>query len=97
MVIGNLTRKERVFDILADIRDLHTIQDKSKRIQQLESIAESIGELREPREYEMCRVQNLAEIWRHDYKSGVGYTIAEDIDMLHRFMEQSLLSKTIRR
>lgn len=96
MVIGNLTRKERVFDILSDIRDLHTIQDKDKRIQQLESIAESIGELREKRAYEACRVRNLAEVWRHDYKAGVGYTVTEDIDNLYYFMEQSLLSKTIR-
>lgn len=96
MVIGNLTRRERVFDILSDIRDLHTIQDKDKRIQQLESIAESIGELREKRAYEVCRVRNLAEIWRHDYKAGVGYTVTEDIDNLYYYMEQSLLSKTIR-
>lgn len=96
MVIGNLTRKERVFDILADIRDLHTIQDKDKRIQQLESIAESIGELREKCAYEACRVRNLAEIWRNDYKAGVGYTVTEDIDNLYYFIEQSLLSKTIR-
>ena len=96
MVIGNLTRRERVFDILADIRDLHTIQDKDKRIQQLESISESIGELREKREYEACRVRNIAEIWRNDYKAGVGYTVTEDIDNLYYFIEQSLLSKTIR-
>lgn len=96
MVIGNLTRRERVFDILADIRDLHTIQDKDKRIQQLESIAESIGELREKRESEACRVRNLTEVWRNDYKAGVGYTVTEDIDNLYYFIEQSLLSKTIR-
>ena len=97
MVIGNLTRKERVFDILADIRDLHTIDDNGKRIQQLESIAESIGELNENRSNEQWRVMNLADVWRTGYKADKGYTLAEDIDLLHLFMEQSLLSKTIRR
>lgn len=96
MVIGNLTRKERVFDILADIRDLHTIQDKDKRIQQLESIAESIGELREKRSYEQCLVHNLVVLWRDDLNGAAGFTIENDIDNLYYFMEQSLLSKTIR-
>jgi hypothetical protein len=97
MVIGNLTRKERVFDILSDIRDLHTIQDKSKRIQQLESIAESIGELREPRSYEQCLVLNLSVLWKDNLNGAAGYTIADDINRLHDYMEQSLRSKTIRR
>ena len=96
MVIGNLTRKERVFDILADIRDLHTIQDKDERIQQLDSIAESIGELGEKRSYEQCLVHNLAVLWREGLNGAAGFTIENDIDRLHDYMQQSLLSKTIR-
>ena len=96
MVIGHLTRKERVFDILADIRDLHTIQDKDERIQQLESIAESIGELGEKRSYEQCLVHNLAVLWREGLNGAAGFTIENDIDRLHDYMQQSLLSKTIR-
>lgn len=97
MVIGNLTRKERVFDILADIRDLHTIQDKEERIEQLESIVTSIAELGEKRSYEQCLVLNLSVLWKDNLNGAAGYTIADDIDRLHNYMEQSLLSKTIRR
>lgn len=97
MVIGNLTRKERVFDILADIRDLHTIQDKEERIEQLESIATSIAELGEKRSYEQCLALNLSVLWKDNLNGAAGYTIADDIDRLHNYMEQSLLSKTIRR
>lgn len=96
MVIGNLTRKERVFDILADIRDLHTIQDEDERIQQLESIAESIEELRENRLTEQFQVHNIIEICRNFHKSEMHFAITEEIDRLHTYMQQSLLSKTIR-
>jgi hypothetical protein len=97
MVIGNLTRKERVLDILADIHDIHEIQNKDERIQQLESIAESIGELGEKRSYEQCLVHNLAVLWRDDLTGAAGFTIADDIDRLHDYMQQSLFSKTIRK
>lgn len=97
MVTGNLTRKERVFDILADIRDLHTIQDKDTRIRQLESIAESIGKLGEKRSYEQCLVHNLAVLWRDNLNGAAGFTIENDIDRLHNYMQQSLFSKTIRK
>ena len=96
MVIGNLSRKERVFDILADIRDLHTIQDKSERIQQLESIAESIGELNENRIQLQNAVLNYISLWNNDSRSEC-YCINDDIHTLHMYTEQSLRSKTIRR
>lgn len=94
MVIGNLTRKERVFDILADIRDLHTIQDKDKRIQQLESIAESIGEIGENRIQLQNAVLNYISLWNNESRSEC-YCIHDDINSLHDYTEQSLRSKTI--
>ena len=96
MVIGNLSRKERVFDILSDIRDLHTIQDKGKRIQQIESIAESIGELNENRIPLQNTVLNYINLWNDKFHSEC-YCINDDIDTLHMYAEQSLRSKTIRR
>ena len=96
MVIGNLSRKERVFDILADIRDLHTIQDKNERIQQLESIAESIGELNENRIQLQNAVLNYISLWNNDSRSEC-YCVNDDINTLHMYTEQSLRSKTIRR
>jgi hypothetical protein len=83
MVIGNLTQRERKFDILADIRDLHTIDDKSRRINQLESIAESITELKSNHAALRDLVINLAGIWQIDCTSSAGYTIADDINTLH--------------
>lgn len=97
MVIGNLTRRERVFDILADIRDLHTIQDKDERIEQLESIATSIAELGENRKTLHELVINLANLWRINCNGAEGFTLSNDIDRLHDYVEQSLRSKTIAR
>ena len=96
MVIGNLTRKERVFDILADIHDITEIEDNDSRIRQLESIAESIGELNENRNDLQDSVLKLANDWRvnPDVKRRKMY---DDINTLFWHLEQSLLSKTIRR
>jgi hypothetical protein len=94
MVIGNLTRRERVLDILANIHDVTEIEDKDERIQQLESIAESIGELNENRKALQDSVLNLANEWRMntDMKRRKMY---DDIINLFWYIEQSLMSKTI--
>lgn len=94
MVIGNLTRKERVLDILADIHDIHEIQNKDERIQQLESIAESIGELGENRIQLQNAVLNYISLWNNESRSEC-YCIHDDINSLHNYTEQSLRSKTI--
>ncbi len=96
MVIGNLTRRERVFDILADIRDLHTIQDKDERIEQLESIATSIAELGENRIQLQNAILNYVYLWNDDLRSEC-YCVHDDIDSIHNYTEQSLRSKTIAR
>lgn len=96
MVIGNLTRRERVFDILADIRDLHTIYGFDNRLRQLESIAESINELCEHRDILIQRVYNTCDMWQH-YTIDNECHIPDDINRLHDYVEQSLRSKTIAR
>lgn len=94
MVIGNLTRRERVLDILADIHDITEIEDNDSRIRQLESIAESIGELGENRIQLQNAVLNYISLWNNESRSEC-YCIHDDINSLHDYTEQSLRSKTI--
>lgn len=94
MVIGNLTRRERVLDILADMHDITEIECKDERIQQLESIVESIGELNENRKALQDSVLNLANEWRCN-PCIERRKMYDDINNLFWYVEQSLLSKTI--
>lgn len=94
MVIGNLTRRERVLNILFDMYDITEIKCKDERIQHLESIAERIGELNENRKALQDSVLNIANEWRNN-PSIERRKIYDDINKLFWHLEQSLLSKTI--